>query len=275
MNAIPLPKSITHAKAGTNHGTFVIEPLYPGYGMTVGNTLRRVLLSSLPGAAITAVKIEGVDHEFSALPYVKEDAVDILLNLKLVRLTCHSDEPVTVTLKANGAKVVTAGDIQPNAQVEVINVDQPILTLTDKAGSVEMELTVQSGRGYIPVENREKEKLPIGTIAIDAIYTPVKNVNFKTEHVRVEQMTNFDKLILDITTDGTMKPEDALAQAAQIMVEHFQFVLNGPAAAEVVEAAPEVVAEAEPVAEAVEDETDEKPKKKAAKKKKADEEPAE
>ncbi len=273
MKSIPLPKSLSEQAGDGNHqATFIIEPLYPGYGMTIGNTLRRVLLSSLPGAAITAVKVEGADHEFSGLPHVKEDLVDIILNLKQVRLKLHGNEPVTVQLKVSGAKTVTAADIAKNAEVEVVSPDQVIATLTDKAANLDMELTVAPGRGYIPVEAREKEKLPIGTIAIDAIYTPVKNVNFDTEHVRVEQMTNFDKLSLHITTDGSITPAEALRQAAEIMVAHFQFVLDGPtpevepivideAATEPTEPAEPVEAPADPVAE-------EKPKKKAAKKKK-------
>ncbi|MBI3573070.1 MAG: DNA-directed RNA polymerase subunit alpha [Candidatus Kerfeldbacteria bacterium] len=253
MEAFPLPKILSTKKVKAAQTVFTIEPLYPGYGVTIGNALRRVLLSSLPGAAITAVKFSDVSHEFTTLPYVKEDVVDILLNLKQIRLRLHSDGPVTVTVKAHGAKMVTAGDIQPNAEVEVIDADQPIATLTDKAGKFEAELTVAMGRGYVPVENREKEKLDIGTIALDAIYTPVKNVNFTTEHVRVEQITNFDKLLLDITTDGTISPAEALQQASQIMLDHFQFVLNGPTGQD----ADEVVE-----AEATTDEPTAKPKRK-------------
>lgn len=250
MESIPLPSSITKIEEHDHRAVFSIEPLYPGYGVTVGNALRRVLLSSMPGAAITNVKIEGVTHEFSSLPFVKEDIVDIMLNLKRVRLRLHRDEPTVVTLEVKGAKLVTAGDITTTDAVDILNPDQPIATITDKAGTVSMELTVAPGRGYVPVENREKERLDIGTTALDAIYTPVRNVNFTTEHVRVEQMTNYDKLLLDITTDGTMTPDSALREAAQIMVDHFQFILGGvPAAAG--EAAPE----------------DDKPKKKAAKKK--------
>ncbi len=262
MDKFPLPKTFieisTDKKA--HRAVFAIEPLYPGYGMTVGNALRRVLLSSLPGAAITHVKIEGVTHEFTTLPHVKEDMVDVLLNVKQIRFRLHGDEPVVVSLHAKGAKTVTAGDIAKNAQVEVINDKQEICTITDAAGKVEMEFTVAPGRGYVPVENREKEKLDIGTIAVDAIYTPVKNVNFTTEHVRVEQITNFDKLMIDITTDGSMTPADALNQSAQILLDHFTFFLQGPAAAEV------IAAESEPVAaEAVTIEED-KPKKKRKKK---------
>lgn len=264
MNTFPLPKAFTEISSDKkNHrAVFAIEPLYPGYGMTVGNALRRVLLSSLPGAAITHVKIDGVTHEFTTLPHVKEDMVDVLLNIKQIRFRLHSDEPVVVKLSAKGAKTVTADDIEANAQVDVINTKQEICTITDAAGKVEMEFTVAAGRGYVPVENREKEKLDIGTIAVDAIYTPVKNVNFTTEHVRVEQITNFDKLMVDVTTDGSMTPADALHQSAQILVDHFTFLLQGASAAEnaAAEDVPAVAAD-EPA-----DEADDKPKKKRKKK---------
>lgn len=259
MDTIPLPKSISVTAQGRDRATFIIEPLYPGYGMTVGNALRRVLLSSMPGAAITAVKIEGSSHEFSTLPHVKEDAVDIILNLKRVRLKLHGQEPVVVTLKASGAKTVTAGDIEPNSQIEVTNPDHVIATLTDPAASLSMELTVGPGRGYVPVENREKEKLDIGTIALDAIYTPVKNVNFTIEHVRVEQITNFDKLILEITTDGTVNPTETLNMASQVLLEHFQMVNVWTGTAE---ASPAEM-------------TADKPKKRASRKKKVEEPEAE
>ena len=226
MESLPLPTSLTSANERGHRTIFTIEPLYPGYGMTVGNALRRVLLSSLPGAAITAVAINGATHEFSTIPYVKEDVVDILLNLKLVRMKLHTEEPVTVRLEASGVGVVTAGQITGNADVEVVNPKQHVASLTDKAAKLVLDLTVAKGRGYIPVEAREKERLPLGTIALDAIYTPVKNVNFTTENVRVGQMTNFDKLMIDISTDGSITPVEALQQAAVILDDHFQFIIK-------------------------------------------------
>lgn len=262
METLPLPKLLTQSTGRGHQAVFVIEPLYPGYGTTLGNALRRVLLSSLPGAAITHVKIEGVTHEFSSLPYVKEDVVDILLNLKLIRFKLHSDEPVTVQLNAKGAKVVSAGDITTTSDIEVFNPNQTIATLTDAAGSISMELTVAKGRGYVPVENREKENLDIGSIAIDAIYTPIKNVNFTTEHVRVEQITNFDKLILEIGTDGTISPQEALQQAATIMDDHFHFVLAN--LGDSAQASSETAAESSADEEAS---GQEKPKRKTKKKK--------
>lgn len=236
MEPLPLPKqfSVTN-EAEANSRTFMVEPCYPGYGTTLGNALRRVLLSSLPGAAITAVKIENVEHEFSTLPHVAEDVVTMLLNLKGVRFRLHSDETVTLTLDASGERVVTAGDISKNAQAEVVNPDHVIATLTDPKARLTMDLTVGAGRGYVPVENREKERLPLGTIAVDSTYTPVKNVTFDVEHVRVEQITNYDKLKITVSTDGTLSPVEAVRQAATILVDHFvavrdQFPVQAPEA---------------------------------------------
>ncbi|MBI5405365.1 MAG: DNA-directed RNA polymerase subunit alpha [Candidatus Kerfeldbacteria bacterium] len=226
MESIPVPTKIERVESSKDRARFVIEPCYPGYGTTIGNALRRVLLSSLPGAAITAVKIEGADHEFSTLPYVKEDAVGIILNLKLVRFTLHDDEPVTLKLSKKGEGVVTAADFVGPSNVEVVSGKQVIATLTDKAAVLEMEIVVQRGRGYVPVENREKEKLDLGWIAVDAIYTPMKTVNFSIENVRVGQITNYDRLVLDIETDGTIQPDIALVESAKILVDHFSAV-NG------------------------------------------------
>lgn len=226
MENIPLPKKLGITPVADHQATFTIEPCYPGYGTTLGNALRRVLLSSLEGGAITAVKIKGVNHEFSTLPNVKEDVVEIILNLKAIRLKVQADEPQTVTIKAKGEKKVTGKDIKCPAGVEVFTTDQVIATLTDKSADFEVELRVEKGRGYIPVESREKEKNEIGMIAIDAVYTPVRNVNFEVDSVRVGQMTNFDKLVLDITTDGTISPMEAFTQATQILEDHFQFILS-------------------------------------------------
>jgi DNA-directed RNA polymerase subunit alpha len=271
MNTLPLPKSLKKVSDQGNRAVFDIEPLYPGYGMTVGNTLRRVLLSSLPGAAITNVMIEGVTHEFTTLPYVKEDMVDIVLNLKRIRVKMHGDEPVNLKISVSGAKKVTAKDIETPGDVEIINTDQPIATLTDKAAKLEMTLTVEAGRGYVPVEQREKPKNPIGMIAIDAAYSPLRNVNFTTANVRVGQMTNYDKLTIDITTDGSIDPESALRAAAQIMVDHFKFVLEQDIEKAGADAQP---TDEVPAAEITPDTTtpdaeveDEKPKKRATKKK--------
>lgn len=227
MESIPLPSKTELVEVRKDHAQLTIEPCYPGYGTTLGNTLRRVLLSSLAGAAVTAVKIEGADHEFSTLPYVKEDVVSIILNLKLLRFKLHETGPVTLSLNVKGEKQATGADFQGPSSVEVVNAKQPIATLTDKTANLNMEIVVSHGRGYVPVENREKEKLDVGWIAIDAVYTPVKTVNFSIEHVRVGQITNYDRLILDVETDGTLKPAEAIREAAKILVAHFTPLSEG------------------------------------------------
>ncbi|MBI2415081.1 MAG: DNA-directed RNA polymerase subunit alpha [Candidatus Kerfeldbacteria bacterium] len=223
---LQLPSQISAEMLADNRALFSISPCYPGYGTTLGNALRRVLLSSLPGAAITAVKIKGAEHEFSTMAHVKEDVVDILLNLKQVRFKIHSDEAVEVKLLVNGKKKITAKDFEKNNLVEIANPEQLIATLTNEAGKFELTTIVQKGRGYVPVEARENEKLEVGYMALDAVYTPIRVVNFNTEHVRVEQMTNYDKLMLDITTDGTVTPQVAFTQACQILVDHFNLLGN-------------------------------------------------
>ncbi len=229
MEAIPLPNQVSLLEQDGNRYTFVMEPLYPGYGVTIGNTLRRVLLSSMPGAAVVAVKMKWVDHEFSTIPNVKEDVVEIILNLKQLRLKVHTEEPVRLTLKVKGEKVVTAADIKETDLVEVVNKDLYIATLDNKSADLDMELIVQQGRGYVPVEQRESEKLEIGMIAVDAIYTPIKNVNYEVQNVRVGQITNFDKLTITMETDGTINGQEALNIAAHILVDHFTMLVNDSA----------------------------------------------
>lgn len=225
METIAIPSKIEVSESSKDRAKFIVEPCYPGYGTTLGNALRRVLLSSLQGAAITAAKIEGVDHEFSTIPFVKEDLVSIILNLKLLRFKLFTEEPVTLTLDVKGEKTVTGADLKVPSDVEVVSTKQTIASLTDKAAHVAMEVRVQRGRGYVPVESREKERLEVGWIAIDAVYTPVKTVNFSVEHVRVGQITNYDRLVLDVETDGTIQPVDAVTQSAQILVDHFNAFL--------------------------------------------------
>lgn len=223
MDALSLPTKIElEANAeDANRAKIVIEPCYPGYGTTLGNALRRVLLSSLPGAAVTWVKLHDVQHEFSTLPNVQEDVVDILLNVKQLRVKLHEGESATLTLKAHGEKVVKAKDIQTPSNAEMTNPDLVLATLTDKSAELEMELHVQEGRGYVPVEAQQREKADLGVIAVDAIYTPVRNVNFSSENVRVGQMTNYDRLTMEIVTDGSMTPAQAFAHASAILVQHF------------------------------------------------------
>lgn len=223
-----LSKNVTISKkseTGTQ-GVFEIEGLYTGYGITLGNALRRVLLSSLPGAAITQVKIKTVKHEFSTIPGVMEDVVDIMLNLKKIRFKFYADEPQILTLKKKGEGAITAGDIQGNAQVEVANPDQHIATLTAKSADVEMELTVEKGLGYSPVETRKSDKLPVGTIAVDAIFTPVTNTNIEVENMRVGDRTDFNRLTLTVETDGTISPSRALHKAGNILKDHLEIVSN-------------------------------------------------
>lgn len=228
-----------------------VEPFFPGYGTTVGNALRRVLLSSLTGAAVTAVKFKGATHEFTTLPNVKEDVLEIILNLKQLRLKLFSDEPVKLTLHAVGDRKVTAKDISPSADVQIANPKLHIATITDAKGELDLEITVARGRGYLPTEERGKEKLELGTIAVDAFFSPVRNVGYKVENVRVGDITNFDRLILVVETDGTIAPEDAVVDASKILLGHFELLTQ---IVDAVEAAPPVVEEAEtpavPIADA-------------------------
>jgi len=221
---IQLPVEPKIVSKEENKAVFEIAPLYPGYGVTVGNSLRRVLLSSLEGAAITFVKIKGVDHEFSTIPGVLEDVVDIILNLKKVRFKLYQEEPIMVTLAVKGQKEVTAADIKTSAEVEVVNPEQKIATITDKKGEIEVEITIEKGVGYMPVEQRQKEKLTIGKIAVDAIFSPIKGVNFTVENIRVGQRTDYNKILLEIETDGSIQPEQVLKDASQILIEHFSLI---------------------------------------------------
>lgn len=205
-------------------GNVVIEPLPQGYGMTLGNALRRVLLSSLPGAAITQAKITGVAHEYSTIKGVKEDVVQILLNLKKVRLSLEGDKPVKVGLSVKGPKEVTASDLELPAGVKVANPDQPIATLADAKTKLEIELTVEKGIGYVPVEGRRG--LGIGIIPLDANFTPIRKVNYRVEATRVGQITNFDKLTFEIDTDGTVSAAEAVKQAAQILTDYFNVLVE-------------------------------------------------
>ncbi|MCL4387051.1 MAG: DNA-directed RNA polymerase subunit alpha [Patescibacteria group bacterium] len=217
---IHLPE-IKEVMSEKNVGVFAIEPMYPGFGMTLGNSLRRVILSSLPGAAVTAVKIDGVPHEFTTIPGVKEDVVEIILNLKRLSVKCYSDEPVYLTLSSSGEGEVRAKDIKPDANVEIMNPDLLIATLSSKSAKFNMELKVEKGRGYVPVEKRSKEKLELGMIAIDALYSPIRRVRYNVENTRVGQMTDLDKLVFEIETNGVISPKEAIETASDILVQHF------------------------------------------------------
>ncbi|MBE5761179.1 MAG: DNA-directed RNA polymerase subunit alpha [Clostridiales bacterium] len=200
------------------YGKFVVEPLERGFGLTLGNALRRVLLSSLPGAAISTVKIDGVQHEFSTVPGVKEDVTEIVLNLKELSAKMFTDNVKTVTINAKGPAVVTAGDIVVDEEVEIINKDLVIATLAEGA-TLNMEMTLESGRGYVSADKNKKNGLPIGVIPVDSIFTPVYKVNYTIENTRVGQVTDYDKLTLEVWTDGSIKPDEAVSSAAKLLSE--------------------------------------------------------
>jgi DNA-directed RNA polymerase subunit alpha len=200
-------------------GRIVAEPLEAGFGTTVGNALRRTLLSALPGTAVTAVRIEGVEHEFSTLPHVKEDMVELLLNLKDIRIRSLADRPGKMYLEVQGERDVTAGDITPTADYEIVNPDLHIATLESGAARLTVEFTVEQGRGYVPAGSADGQ--PIGWIPVDAIFSPVRRVNYRVEHTRVGQVTNYDRLILEVSTDGTIAPVDAVSNAAEILADQF------------------------------------------------------
>lgn len=218
---IPLPIQPKVSEKKENFAKFEIEALYPGYGATVGNALRRVLLSSLPGAAVTQMKIKGVQHEFSTMPGVLEDVITIMLNLKQLRFKVYSDEPQKATLKIKGEKEVLGSDFEYPSQVELVNSDCKIATLTSKSSELDIEIQIEKGIGYSPREGRKIEKLPIGTILLDAIFTPIRKVSLKVENMRVGERTDFDRLFLEVDTDGTIDPEAAFFGASDILVKHF------------------------------------------------------
>jgi DNA-directed RNA polymerase subunit alpha len=207
-------------------GSYEIDGLYPGYGHTLGNSLRRIILSSLPGAAITKVKIEGVSHEFSTVPGIKEDVITILLNLKRVRIKMLTDDPQTLTLNVKGEKMVTAKDIEHPGQVEVLNPEQEIATLTSKTSNLSIEMTVERGLGYVPKEQLQKEKVDIGEITLDATFTPIRRVNYEVENMRVGDRTNFNRLKVFIETDGTILPREALEQSIGIMISQLKSIVG-------------------------------------------------
>lgn len=229
MHTIPLPQKPVYTDLGEHHGKFEILGCYPGYGMTLGNALRRVLLSSLEGSAVTSVKIKNVSHEFSTLPGVLEDIVQIILNLKKVRFRIEQEIEGTVrlSLKQKGEGAVTAKEFKATSGVSVVNGDQLIATLTDKKAEIEMEIEVGKGLGYVPVEQQEREEKEIGLIAIDAIYTPVRRVNYEVENMRVGKRTDFEKITLEVVTDGSITPEEAFARSSRILVEQFGSLVSG------------------------------------------------
>ena len=207
------------------YGKFVVSPLERGYGTTLGNSLRRILLSSLPGAAATSIKIEGVQHEFSTVPGVTEDVTELILNIKKLALKIHGDLPKTVYIEAKGAQEITAGDIKRDEDVEIFNPDLHIATLNDDA-NLYIEITLSKGRGYVSADKNKSDDLPIGVIAVDSIYTPVERVNMAVENTRVGQMTDYDKLTLEIYTNGTLDPDEAVSLAAKVLSEHLNLFID-------------------------------------------------
>ncbi|MEW6082461.1 MAG: DNA-directed RNA polymerase subunit alpha [Bacillota bacterium] len=226
MIEIAKPKiEVWEISEDNSYGRFVIEPLERGYGITLGNSLRRILLSSLPGAAVTSVKIEGVLHEFSTIPGVIEDTTDIILNLKRLYLKIHSDEAKVIRIEAEAEGEVTASDIATDADVEILNPDLHIATLA-KGGRLVMEMIVEKGRGYVPAERNKKGEQPIGVIPLDSIFTPIRRVNYSVEDTRVGQVTDYDRLTLEVWTNGTISPEEATSLGAKILMEHLKLFVG-------------------------------------------------
>lgn len=224
------------------YGRFVCEPLERGYGITLGNSLRRIMLSSLPGAAVSRVKIDGVVHEFSGLPGVKEDVTEIIMNIKslAIKNNSSSDEPKTAFIEFEGEGVVTARDIKADSDIEILNPDQVIATLNGGADSrFEMELTITKGRGYVSADKNKTEDLPLGVIPVDSIYTPVERVNLTVEDTRVGQVTDFDKLTLDVFTNGTLAPDEAVSLAAKVLSAHLNSFIDLSENAKTIEVMPE------------------------------------
>ena len=207
-------------------GVYEINGLYPGYGHTLGNSLRRIILSSIPGVSIVSIKIDGVQHEFSTMNGVKEDVINIILNLKKVRFKMLTDEPQTVELKIKGIKDIKAEDISVPGQVEVLNGDQHIASITDKGTELSIEMKIQKGLGFVQKETLQKDKVEIGTIALDAIFTPVRRVNYEVENMRVGDRTDFNKLIISIETDGSITPKDALERSITTMIEQLKAIVG-------------------------------------------------
>ncbi|MFN8442264.1 MAG: DNA-directed RNA polymerase subunit alpha [Caldilineaceae bacterium] len=221
-----LPK-IEVANSSQNYGHFIISPLESGYGITLGNALRRVLLSSLPGAAITSIRMSGIHHEFSAIPHVREDTTRLILNIKQIRLRCRSEDPVRIHVEVTSEGPVTAGDINCPPEVEIVNPDQYLLTADSDEVDLDIEMVVGVGRGYSPAE--ERQRLSLGEIPVDAIYGPVKKAAYRVERTRIGQQTDFDKLNVEIWTDGTMSPDDALRKAANLLVQHLNLLAGSEA----------------------------------------------
>ncbi len=225
-NTIVLPSKPRIVSEKNFEGTYEIDGLYPGYGYTLGNSLRRIILSSLPGAAVTGVKIAGVPHEFSVIPGIKEDVITILLQLKQLRVRITGEGEHVLSLKVKGAKQITASDIKVPGQVELLNPDLVIATATDKAVDLDMEITVEEGLGFVTKDAREKNKVDIGMISVDAIFTPIRRVNYEVENMRVGDRTDFNRLKIHIETDGTLTPKEALEKSIEIMISQLKSIVG-------------------------------------------------
>ncbi len=223
---IILPSKPRIIKEDTLHGVYEIDGLYPGYGHTLGNSLRRIILSSIPGTAITSLSIDGVKHEFSTITGVKEDVIAIILNLKKVRFTLHGDEEQVATLRIKGSKIVTAKDIETPSQLEVVNLDQYICEITDKNVDIAIEIKVEKGLGYVPREVLQKEKADIGAIVLDASFTPVRRASYEVENMRVGDRTDHNRLRVSIETDGSISPREALEYSIQTMITQLQSIIG-------------------------------------------------
>lgn len=227
MEHIQLPSTIEFKDTDRDHvGTVTMTPCHQGYGTTLGNALRRVLLSSLPGSAVESMKIDGVQHEFDAIDGVLEDVIQVIMNVKQVAVRVHADEPVTLTLKKKGKGDITIGDFDKNADVEIIDPTQKIMTVTDAKKEVVMELTVGRGTGYVPVSQKNTKDLPLGTIAVDSLYSPIRDVGYAVELTRVGDVTDYEKLVVSIETNGSVAPKDAVGQATKILMDHFALLLD-------------------------------------------------
>jgi DNA-directed RNA polymerase subunit alpha len=236
------PKIIS--EEGTK-GVYEIDGLYPGYGHTLGNSLRRIILSSLPGAAVTQLKVNGVSHEFSTIKGVKEDVINVILNVKKIRLKLNSDEPQVLKIKSKGVKSITAGDIEAPSQVEIMNKKQHIMDVTDKNVDIDVELTVEKGLGYVPKEVVHKERVEVGTISLDAIFTPIRRVNYEVENMRVGDRTDFNRLRLTIETDGTISPKESLEKSIETMIHQLKSIVGFKEEIEIEEVVEEKVEEKE------------------------------
>lgn len=276
MENLLLPSQVEFIKGSTkNTGTLLVSPCYHGYGTTLGNSLRRVLLSSLPGAAVEGFKIKGVQHEFSSAEGIKEDVVEIIMNLKQLTIKTYSDDPVVLTISKKEIGKVYARDIKKDSNVEIVNPDQVICELTSKK-EFEMEIIVGRGRGFKPAEEKDRKNYDLGTILIDSIYTPIKDVGYKVDYTRVGDITNFERLTVDIETDGTLTPEDAVFQSTKILMDHYTLIVDAIGNLDhgkkiEVESSPEeetVSAEEDEPAKEEKEEGKAKTKKAAAKKKK-------